>query len=364
MTAKPAPALARPRSLALALVLALATLAVPATAGAAGRSPDRVATVPVTATAAVHSLFDADGRAQLAGAKPSPVAHVSPSAAKQLDALASRDAAAAAYTRSFGVSWDTQATSVTVTSAVATAPGTLRLGVDVEHRFHLAGTPDDGALAHESITVDPYIVSLTQADGSWTVDSFGARPDPAQPASGGPAVLIGPPSSTARPAKRTLAARRRVAAGTYYPGNAVNYGAKWWDGRNPAYTAYGNDCQNYVSQVIHAGNVAFDIWDSWSPGYAPFINVDYFNYWAFNHGPLTLLGNIYSMRGGDVVQMQWVRSSSPSPDHAMFTDAVSSSGVPLLSGHTNDRWNYPITTILNNYPNSVWWAFHPYGSTR
>jgi len=53
--------------------------------------------------------------------------------------------------------------------------------------------------------------------------------------------------------------------------NAVNYANQWWNSRNPAYVAYGNDCANYVSQVQFAG------------GYP--INTSANNPWYANYGP-------------------------------------------------------------------------------
>lgn len=34
---------------------------------------------------------------------------------------------------------------------------------------------------------------------------------------------------------------------------AINYAATWWDGRNPTYGSFSNDCTNFASQIVHAG---------------------------------------------------------------------------------------------------------------
>jgi hypothetical protein len=51
-------------------------------------------------------------------------------------------------------------------------------------------------------------------------------------------------------------------------------------------------------------------------------------------------------------QIRDVSAEPLEPQHTMFTDAVVN-GLPLLAGHTNARWNYPITTIMHDFPKSA-----------
>ena len=36
--------------------------------------------------------------------------------------------------------------------------------------------------------------------------------------------------------------------------NAVKYAERWWNEYNPEYVKFENDCTNYISQCLHAGN--------------------------------------------------------------------------------------------------------------
>lgn len=346
-------------------VAAAAVLTVVSAATAAPKAPRANArSLAPGMLGVVESVFNADAQAQINGGRQVSTTGTSGVATQQFASLEGRDNASARVTANHGFSWDGATTKVTLASITSQTADTAEIVVNVENDFHITGTPVDGSLSSESITIDPYTVQLAKVGQAWKVASFTLQ----QPSDdqGNPAGLpLAPPSSAAWPAGRSLAhsaAHSRASAGTYYPSRAVNYAATWWNGYNPAYTQYGNDCQNFVSQILYAGGVAKDVWDSWEPGYAPWINVTYFNYWAENEGPFTVLGSVWSMRAGDAFQIKW--SGVGDPDHAEAVDAVSSSGVPLMTAHTNARWNYPLTTIINDYPNGTYWSFHPYGSTR
>ncbi len=145
------------------------------------------------------------------------------------------------------------------------------------------------------------------------------------------------------------------------------YAGTWWDRYNPAYTRFGNDCQNYVSQILHAGGVAEDVFGTWVPNGAPWVNTSWFNNWASNFGPFKIITDWPDVNKGDVLQVNWTGGSTP--QHVVWVDDIFDSrvplpNIPLVTSHTNARWNYPLTNIWSRYPRSAWWVFEPVGATR
>ncbi|WP_255347945.1 amidase domain-containing protein [Geobacillus sp. Y412MC52] len=48
---------------------------------------------------------------------------------------------------------------------------------------------------------------------------------------------------------------------TYYSRQgAVNYANRWWNGRNPKYRSFSNDCANFVLQSFYEGGSARQAW--------------------------------------------------------------------------------------------------------
>ena len=309
------------------------------------------------------SIFSADASAQTVGGRQAPSANTTGAATKQLAALEGRDHAAAQFTAGYGFSWDSSSTDVSVANVISETAASIEVVVNVENHFHIAGTPNDGALAHESMTVDKYLVDLARDATGWKVQSFALQPLASDTNGLPPVGGAVPPPASKTPVQRTTAGRNsthRQDSGTYSPSAAYNYAAAWWNGYNPNYTSYSNDCQNFVSQVINAGGVGI-VYASWRPGIGTWYNVSYFQSWAYTSGPFTWPNDVYNMVKGDVFEIAWYGGSTPT--HTEFVDAVSG-GDPLMAAHTNARWNYPLTTILVDYPSSSVWALHPYGAYR
>ena len=243
----------------------------------------------------------------------------------------------------------------------------------MEDIFHVAGTPNDGSLRDESITINPYLLNMSCAgSGSWKMTSFVLQQPTVQPGSStispagayGPTASVGPavgaPPSVSRAAIRHAAKpaapqAQAAASAPYSPSAAWNYAAAWWYRYNPAYPQYGDDCQNFASETVHAGGFP-EVYYAWDPGLYDWINTAGYNSWAWNSGIYNFLSYVSSLRTGDVLQIAWNGGSTP--NHAMFVDGVQS-GVQMLAAHTNAEWNYPVTTIEANYPHATYWAIHP-----
>lgn len=324
----------------------------------------------------LSEAFAADANAQLvpgstqteAVTQSSSVAKsMAPAASIGYSSMVARDASGAAYSRSFGAAWDQATTTLTGTSVLSSTATKMSVLATVEDVFHIAGTPNDGSLQDESIMVTPYVVDLSAAsDGSWQVTSLAEQlPNDPSVTTGRSGLIMGPTASTTRlaTASRALrAARRRVPeahiASAYNANAAYGYMWTYWGGHNPAYPFYGNDCQNFVSQILYAGGEPLLGDNVWSSGEYDWYNTVGFQNlsWALNGVSYQYLGSIYNLVKGDVAQFGWHGDSTP--DHAMAVNSLVN-GVPWMTGHTNPDWNLPITTILADNPNTNVWAIHP-----
>lgn len=152
--------------------------------------------------------------------------------------------------------------------------------------------------------------------------------------------------------------------------SAVNYSYLWVDGiktlRNSAWQIYGQNGTNYVSQSLYAGGIPMDCtgqqqwkWcgDAINTSQmmigrsASWTDVDAFYLYARTNekgGPVTLTdGNIFSTRGGDVLQLGllggWYQT-------VLIAELVTDEDdVPidlLVNGNTTDRIDYPASALL------------------
>lgn len=124
---------------------------------------------------------------------------------------------------------------------------------------------------------------------------------------------------------------------------AVSYADTWGDEkRNPEYTSYGADCMNYVSQCLYAGGMVTG--SDWQPynsawvGVTPFVRAMRARGYQVIENPAA--SQIYP---GNPVIYQW-KGSSYDWSHATICVGYDSNGVPIVNGHTTDRyhvnWNY------------------------
>jgi Putative amidase domain len=104
-----------------------------------------------------------------------------------------------------------------------------------------------------------------------------------------------------------------------------------------------------------------DVFGSWRPYYRPWINVGWFNSWAYHDGPVEPFEHYTRLYPGDVLQVNWTGRSTP--NLSFFVDARRN-GMELLAGHSNARWNLPFSYVQTRDPHARYWAIHVIGATR
>lgn len=142
---------------------------------------------------------------------------------------------------------------------------------------------------------------------------------------------------------------------------AANYADTYWSNYNPAYTAYGNDCTNFVSQAVYEGTSHtmspvdpshyMDYWyyDFYTNGGSyPWINVTgIYNFLTTNtgRGPYGSNSYVCYMAKGDVIELY---ASGQGWFHAVIVTQVINSGYCWdtrnirVNSHTTDRYHYPL----------------------
>lgn len=139
---------------------------------------------------------------------------------------------------------------------------------------------------------------------------------------------------------------------------AVEYAHKWAYDRNSAYLDFenlGGDCTNFASQVIYAGSGVMNFtsvhgWyyiDSWSRT-ASWTGVNYlYDFLVSNrgNGPFAEQVDVRDARPGDIAQLSFqgggIFNHSPV---IVRTGGPAGLDNILISTHTDDLDNYPLTT--------------------
>lgn len=301
------------------------------------------------------------------------------------NAVLSSDASAAQYTEAVsGFSWDAANTDVSGATVLSQSSTEMQVQATVTDTFHITGAADDQSPNDISIASDPYLFTFVQAvGGSWQLSAMTRQETPLSAAASTTANTSGPGLATAARANRGSArhshrfqhrspivasariirhhkALSHAAAASYNRGAAFNYAWYWWNGRNPAFPSYRDDCQNFASQVINAGGVTRSVWDTWNPRGWEWDNVDGFEWWVNNAGgPLNYLHYVSNLQQGDVLHLHGPNNAR----HAMVV-LSNNRGNPLLAGHTNNRWNYPFSTVAATNPGYSYYAMHVHGTGR
>lgn len=155
-------------------------------------------------------------------------------------------------------------------------------------------------------------------------------------------------------------------AGGYNYTAMATYLERYWKNYNSAYrdfTNKGGDCTNFVSQALRAGG-----WPD-KPGY--YQNANYWwynilnqtyswtsvNHWAtfaINSGRTYLLGNVWSCRIGDVVQVKPYQSSSKI--HTMMV-SYNSGGMPYFTYHTSNRYRRSLNQVILDWPGATFYSY-------
>ncbi|WP_436502023.1 amidase domain-containing protein [Actinokineospora sp. HUAS TT18] len=138
---------------------------------------------------------------------------------------------------------------------------------------------------------------------------------------------------------------------------AIGYAVKWAYGRNPAYNSYGNDCTNFLSQIMRAGG-----WPNYGVGEGPvkwwrippkdsrtWSIADEF-YWFAKLSNRMRPYRGEPVRPGDAVFADWAGGHADRRiDHAMFVTKVSRpydwNGI-YVTYHTSNQLNKPMARVV------------------
>ncbi len=133
----------------------------------------------------------------------------------------------------------------------------------------------------------------------------------------------------------------RQMRGRYDRLKAYKYAERWWDGYNPSYMkVQGNDCTNFISQVVHAGGMPFVMSQSRAKGW--WYRGKTWSYsWAVAHSfklalPRLLhaqeVGDPRQLKIGDVICYDW--DGDGRWQHNTVVVDFDAYGMPLVNAHT------------------------------
>ncbi|WP_188648735.1 amidase domain-containing protein [Marinithermofilum abyssi] len=127
---------------------------------------------------------------------------------------------------------------------------------------------------------------------------------------------------------------------------AVQYAETWWNGHNPRYAKFADDCTNYISQCLHAGGIPMEFtmrrdrgwWykgsrDNWS--YSWTVAHSFHNYLAGGgNAQARPVGSPGELNLGDVICYDW--DGNGRWQHNTIVTAIDPAGMPLVNSHTVD----------------------------
>lgn len=156
-----------------------------------------------------------------------------------------------------------------------------------------------------------------------------------------------------------LAKSTFATTASYSVSNAKAYAATWYNGRNPAFPVFTNDCTNFTSQILFAGGMKmnFDVYSGWyantSDNSVSWSAVpEFFTYWSQRKTTVTSSSKstiIADSKAGDIVQFK--KDGATRWSHGMFVYEKSNSTI-YLSGHTDNYLKRNIKDV-----SSVWVNF-------
>lgn len=149
---------------------------------------------------------------------------------------------------------------------------------------------------------------------------------------------------------------------------AVRYANEWWNGRNPAFPSFDDDCTNYISQCLLAGGAPMHGYPNRESGWWMRGGVWSFS-WSVAHSLRWYLAS--SKKGltarqvksaeeltlGDVIAYDF--QGDGRFDHSTIVTAKDGA-VPLVNAHTYDtqyhQWDYKDSYAYS--PNAKYIFFH------
>ena len=136
---------------------------------------------------------------------------------------------------------------------------------------------------------------------------------------------------------------------------AVDYARRWWDARNPAFPSFTNDCTNFISQCLLAGQLPMEFSIYRNQGW--WINSERSNWsfsWSVSHslrwyllssGRGIEVGSVYDLTLGDIIFYDF--NGDGTIQHSTIITSVID-GEPYIHAHTSDsedrHWLYENST--------------------
>jgi hypothetical protein len=286
----------------------------------------------------------------------------------------------------------------------AASAGSIRLDAVETGKLHFARSAPDGP-SHETYWLHHTFSFARRSDG-WTLVDTKAHVAPGIPPATQPSAAGGlqeredvkatagvrPAASGTDRSARVKATRpeakfsgeSRVAGPPYDYSAMTNYAIRHANDYNPNYRAYGNDCTNFISQVMQAGR-----WDYVGSGILDRTDPDKWFYgggpsetfltsysWAGAHNWGVFaqiysqrtwgLSNVWLMDLADVLQVDWDHpAGDPGSiiDHTMVvTGRWGYQGDPYaqelyMTYHTNNNLHRPLSEIIaTTNPEDLWYA--------
>lgn len=148
--------------------------------------------------------------------------------------------------------------------------------------------------------------------------------------------------------------------GSYNGTAAANYAKQYALNYNSNYTTYGQDCTNFMSQATSAGGWSevlgfyrsYSAWwyntgSGWPQNSFTWSAAHNFAIFSCCRANRSSWANSWSQASlGDIVMFDF--NDDYHIDHLMMVTHISANGTIYVSGHTNDRRNYPITNYFGN----------------
>lgn len=139
-------------------------------------------------------------------------------------------------------------------------------------------------------------------------------------------------------------------SGLYDRVRAVRYADAWWDGTNPRYPRFSDDCTNFVSQCLFAGGLPMwgepDRTAGWWFQFGPKPVWSYS--WSTAHALYLVLTSAFGarvvsdpadLRIGDVIFYDW--NGEGTYHHSTIVTDFDAMGEPLVNAHTIDSYHRP-----------------------
>ncbi|MDR6226812.1 amidase domain-containing protein [Desmospora profundinema] len=208
----------------------------------------------------------------------------------------------------------------------------MNVAVQQRHLYEIQGE------LHEQEEISSYCIRVGEGSDGWSISDCTLMPYQVEEASSGWSYYHPPSNGDA------------VVSG-YNRMRAVQYAEMWWNGANPRYQKFDDNCTNFISQCIHAGGIPMDFsnrrdrgwWyrgsrENWSYSWAVANALK--NYLDRGGTPKAVrVGSPQELQPGDVICYDF--NGDGRWQHNTIVTAFDPMGMPLVNAHTvNSRHRY------------------------